>query len=913
MSRCRHLAFVLITYAICGLLKYVICEEEDKFIEHPTVDRSHNEIPADLTFPSDNAIPETLDKTSNHTTEEKQPSTARPTAAQTSAGSTTNGGDRGTPIDPADQYLLHGILDIVDEKFSTLNKRIMNLERGINNLQYYNVRSFRVVNTHLHAVDTILHTMHTQMTQSEQQNKQIEHVLRAIKDEIVDLQSTHTGVFQTIEQNLVHSFQDIQSQVQEIKDGIEQANVNIDRVRNDSSDIIEQIEAVKTTQNDMKQDIETTVMLVSEGLQNTISNANITRDLYSLSLTTLSISESVQSSILDVIGNVSMLSIETEKIRNDLSTLVSNISTTRYKKKDSFSADEEEATEKSNFHEFRTSSSHLHMTCEKMMEWLDEKLKLLNVTFADSTSRKTKTDFNSADQEEFKNHSKKLLRALATVNDNIFQSVTLYKHTGSLIERVIADTEFIASEQIRLREDLLAYLVNGTFGLFNQSGVDMSDFVFSQTTKSSQSDNSDGCSDIKNLTNEVLKLSRNGTQLVDLLTDLASTSSTAMKQSLDKLNNEVSRLNRIQDDVTINKSDVFARDDSRLIGNTQLREIQNKTEWIYQLVEAIASNTGWIPYVFHHLRFVENQVNKTLKYVADADVRMEEIHKSNIACLFKPTSSAPPKINTTPPIKTSPKDHTGGVPACDIHSAFANSSSVLGQMIEFVFNTNFKISRLLPALTNLLGEPEPYITLVNGSSDREGRIEIYHKGQWGNVADSLNHVEASYVCRKLGYLGGVSAGNGHFGAGRGALWNLNVTCLKTRWCNAISHMVEPQMHSHHNAAGVICDHMLRLVPSTETEDPEILRHTGKLEIYHHNSWVPVCFKGWGRQESNVVCNQLGYREGSASGARDETIADTTWMMNVTCKGNENRLDTCIFNGFRFNGCSDYTYVFMICS
>ena len=30
------------------------------------------------------------------------------------------------------------------------------------------------------------------------------------------------------------------------------------------------------------------------------------------------------------------------------------------------------------------------------------------------------------------------------------------------------------------------------------------------------------------------------------------------------------------------------------------------------MVEAIASSTGWIPYIFHNLQFVEGQVNQTL-------------------------------------------------------------------------------------------------------------------------------------------------------------------------------------------------------------------------------------------------------------------------------------------------------------
>lgn len=99
---------------------------------------------------------------------------------------------------------------------------------------------------------------------------------------------------------------------------------------------------------------------------------------------------------------------------------------------------------------------------------------------------------------------------------------------------------------------------------------------------------------------------------------------------------------------------------------------------------------------------------------------------------------------------------------------------------------------------------EPLIALIDGDTDREGRVEIYHKGQWGTIPGSLSHVEASYVCRKLGFFGGISVGNGHFGAGSGQFWNLNVTCLRTRWCSAVSHVTNGSKYNHSQDVGVVC-------------------------------------------------------------------------------------------------------------
>lgn len=91
---------------------------------------------------------------------------------------------------------------------------------------------------------------------------------------------------------------------------------------------------------------------------------------------------------------------------------------------------------------------------------------------------------------------------------------------------------------------------------------------------------------------------------------------------------------------------------------------------------------------------------------------------------------------------------------------------------------------------------EPFIVLNGGARDNEGRVEIYKKGKWGTLCGRFGHIEAAYICRHLGYMGGNSAGNGHFGSGSGMFWKMNVSCLYTRQCD----IVNPIIHSEH------CDH-----------------------------------------------------------------------------------------------------------
>ena len=87
---------------------------------------------------------------------------------------------------------------------------------------------------------------------------------------------------------------------------------------------------------------------------------------------------------------------------------------------------------------------------------------------------------------------------------------------------------------------------------------------------------------------------------------------------------------------------------------------------------------------------------------------------------------------------------------------------------------------LNPDLNHLLTESAPESTtvrLVNGDSENEGRVEVLHDDVWGTVCDdSWDNVDATVVCRSLGYESGIALVDNEFGDGSDPIWLDEVEC-----------------------------------------------------------------------------------------------------------------------------------------
>jgi len=203
--------------------------------------------------------------------------------------------------------------------------------------------------------------------------------------------------------------------------------------------------------------------------------------------------------------------------------------------------------------------------------------------------------------------------------------------------------------------------------------------------------------------------------------------------------------------------------------------------------------------------------------------------------------------------------------------------------------------------TRLMGE---------GATSSQGRLEVYHAGEWGTVCDDgFGSEDAQVVCRELGYAHGIAMEHSNFGEGSGRIWLDEVACTGTeeRLEDCPRNSWGENDCSHSEDVGIQCHDTIRLAGEGAAANQ------GRLEVYHAGEWGTVCDDRFGSEDAAVVCRQLGYSHGMA--VETSNFAEGSgriWLDEVACTGTEKQLEDCQHNSWGENDCSHSEDVGIIC-
>ncbi|XP_046565731.1 neurotrypsin-like [Haliotis rubra] len=208
------------------------------------------------------------------------------------------------------------------------------------------------------------------------------------------------------------------------------------------------------------------------------------------------------------------------------------------------------------------------------------------------------------------------------------------------------------------------------------------------------------------------------------------------------------------------------------------------------------------------------------------------------------------------------------------------------------------------------------VKLTPGYSN--GLLHVHHAGTWGTVCDDgFGQVEASVVCRTLGYQ-----------SGRVKVETVPLTAM-TMWLDDVAcsikniHLLDCKHGAwgktdcgNDEAVAVECFSFpegfsaARLVPNTNQRSQGA---QGILELYYKQQWGRVCNTGFGAEEAAVVCRMLGY----VSKASSVMLVNVTspWPMildRVQCIGTEPSLNDCVHYPWNETSCSSMSAVGVRC-
>ncbi|XP_060587613.1 deleted in malignant brain tumors 1 protein-like, partial [Ruditapes philippinarum] len=194
------------------------------------------------------------------------------------------------------------------------------------------------------------------------------------------------------------------------------------------------------------------------------------------------------------------------------------------------------------------------------------------------------------------------------------------------------------------------------------------------------------------------------------------------------------------------------------------------------------------------------------------------------------------------------------------------------------------------------------VRLVNGSTQYEGRLEVWHDGSWGTVCDDeFDALSASVVCRMLNYqqTNSLVFKSAYFGAGTLPIHLDDVKCTGTETILSQCQHKGWGKHNcgHNDDVGISCV-PVRLVNGSD-------QYEGRLEVWHEGSWGTVCDDAFDMQSATIVCKMLHYQMTNPivfKSAYYGAGALPIYLDDVNCTGTETSLSQCQHNGWGTHNC-----------
>uniref|UniRef100_A0A3B4BDF7 Soluble scavenger receptor cysteine-rich domain-containing protein SSC5D n=1 Tax=Periophthalmus magnuspinnatus TaxID=409849 RepID=A0A3B4BDF7_9GOBI len=204
------------------------------------------------------------------------------------------------------------------------------------------------------------------------------------------------------------------------------------------------------------------------------------------------------------------------------------------------------------------------------------------------------------------------------------------------------------------------------------------------------------------------------------------------------------------------------------------------------------------------------------------------------------------------------------------------------------------------------------VKLVDGPNRCAGRLEVFHKGQWGDVCgQSWDMNDAHVVCQQLncGTAFKLTTDPSHYGRGRSGF---NVEHIE---CNGRESLLQQCTVTHggkecnsSSVAAVIvtCDSLnIRLVGGAD-------RCTGRVEVRMGSVWGSVCAADWTVEKAETVCEVLECGQAVNVSSVPHKTASPMSDPAQTCFSNTQSLKQCLNNGLPRATCAQDNDASLVC-